>query len=70
MPEACRDMIRAMSEHDPIVRPRPSASLAASNAAALARIKEMTPLERMALALELGRRCRAVAKAVKDESSK
>jgi len=39
---------------------RPSASADASRAAELARVKAMTALERMRLALELGRLCEEV----------
>jgi len=46
-------------------RARPSASADASAAAELARIRAMSALDRMALALALGRRCRMVARMVR-----
>jgi hypothetical protein len=46
------------AEHEP----RPSASLEASRARELARVKAMTAVERMELALELGRLCGRIAR--------
>ena len=52
-------------EPAPVTPSRPSASADASRAAELERVRAMTVLERMALALALGRRCRTVAALVR-----
>jgi hypothetical protein len=48
--------------------PRASASADASRTAELQRIRAMSPLERMALALALGRRCKTVAALAREAS--